>query len=138
MHNIGNTQVDTFTWSYITALFWTTSENEFPEYCYSGEFGINEGDALRLTSETLTRIIDDCGDFQDKVAAVLGDDAAAQINAEQAGHDFAMERNGCGVGFWDRDVSVYGDRARDVMHDIAQTYNEFELHLDDNGLIYGA
>jgi hypothetical protein len=130
-HKIGSTQVDSFTWAYISALFWTTDGNEFPEYCYSGEFSITEEDAMRLSGDTLIKIIEDCNNFQEKNKGL------EIANQDQAGHDFALSRNGHGTGFNDRPECVYGKKYGEYLHNRAKALGEFHLYKGDDGLIYG-
>lgn len=129
-YKIGGTQVDIFTWHYIVALFWMTPEDEFPEYCYSGEFSISEEDAERLAPETLHKIIEDCQVFQDGnelALAEAGDD-------EQNGHDFALTRNRSGVGFWDRG---YEKEIGDALTTSSHQFGEFSLYLSNENMIWG-
>ena len=128
MHKIGDRQVDDFTWAYITAAFWTTDEEEFPEYCYSGEFSISEEDALRLAPAALTLIITVCQEFQQLNADLLD---ASMLSDDQAGHDFWLTRNRHGSGFWARNV-IGGDALTEAAHN----YGEVSLYKGDDGLIY--
>lgn len=127
---IGGIQVDTFTWNYITALFWTSDETDFPEYCYSGEFSINEQDVARLSPDTLFRVIDDCTKFEE-LAQVMFD--ATPADCATHGADFCLSRNGHGAGFWDRGYGAVGD----ALHAIAKSFGEFNLYMGDDGIIYG-
>lgn len=130
-HRIHNTQVNPFTWAYITALFWTTNEEEFPEYCYQGEFSISSNDTDRLSGDTLIRIIDDCIKFEE-CAEIMFD--ATPGDCSQHGHDFALSRNGHGAGFFDRGYGPVGD----VLQELAKSFGEFNLYKGDDGKIYGA
>lgn len=98
-YRIHDTQVDTFTWGFITCLFFTTNENDFPEFCYSGEFSIDKNDANRLTSDALFKIIDLCSKFQEDNADLL-----AQTHGDdlQNGMDLCYAISGHGVGYTDR------------------------------------
>lgn len=98
-YKVHDTQVDSFTWGYITCLFFTTSEYEFPEYCYSGEFAISKQDVDRLTGDALLRIIEDCSKFQTENESLLDETTSGAL---QNGMDFAYSRNGHGVSFVDR------------------------------------
>lgn len=130
-HKIGGTQVDSFTWAYIETLFWTTDENEFPEYCYSGPFALTEDDAKLLAPVTLAKIIADCHNFQEKNKGL------EIANQSQAGHDFAMSRNGHGTSFNDRPECVYGKKYGEYLHNRAKAMGEFNLYKGNDGLIYG-
>ncbi len=128
MHKIGGTQVDSFTWAYLTAAFWTSGEEEFPEYCYSGEFSINESDVLRLAPGALALTIIVCQEFQDLNADLL---EASMLSDDQAGHDFWLTRNRSGAGFMDRGV-IGGNALTEAAHN----YGEVSLIKGDDGLLY--
>lgn len=121
--------IDDFTWGYITTLFWCTSEDEFPEYCYSGEFSITEEDAERLSVGTLETIIDDCASFQNSCAELLEQTGASDF---RNGGDFALTRNRHGAGFWDRGYGESGTK----LTKMSRPYGEFYLYLGDDGRIY--
>lgn len=53
-------------------------------------------------------------------------------DAEQAGHDFVLTRNGHGTGFWDRG---YGD-AGDELSKWAKTFGEAHAYVGDDGQVY--
>lgn len=47
----------------------------------------------------------------------------------QAGHDFALTRNGHGAGFWDRGLGLVGD----ALTSIAKPYGERNLYVSTDG-----
>lgn len=51
-----------------------------------------------------------------------------------AGMDFFYNRNGHGVGYWDRDLGELGDQ----LSDLSKKMGEHEIYFGDDGLIYGA
>lgn len=55
-------------------------------------------------------------------------------DAEQAGYDFVLTRNGHGAGFWDRG---YGD-AGDELTKWAKTFGEMHAYVGDDGQVYVA
>ena len=59
-------------------------------------------------------------------------DDLANLDAEQAGHDFWLTRNGHGAGFWDRGLGAVGDRLTAAAH----VYGSVDLYVGDDGLIY--
>lgn len=95
-------QLDIFFKSYMTTALWSSTDE-------SDESG---GDPMddNYTTEDIDRdtkdsMLKDCSEFiQSNV------DDLAGIDAEQAGHDFWLTRNGHGAGFWDRDLGEVGDR----------------------------
>lgn len=57
---------------------------------------------------------------------------AAGMSDEQAGHDFALTRNGHGAGFWDRGLGSVGDELTKA----CKPYGPCEPYLGDDGRIY--
>ena len=49
----------------------------------------------------------------------------------QAGHDFALTRNGHGAGFWDRGLGLVGD----ALTSIAKPYGDRSLYVSTSGEI---
>ena len=46
----------------------------------------------------------------------------------QAGHDFALTRNGHGAGFWDHDAGEAGD----ALTESAESFGEFNIEITDD------
>lgn len=57
---------------------------------------------------------------------------ATSSGMAQAGHDFALTRNGHGAGFWDGDWPVYGD----LLTKASESFGEIDPYAGDDGLIY--
>jgi hypothetical protein len=92
-----------------------------------------DGWALRAFAVASQRSIqDDCRDF---VAGNWSD--LEGIDAGEAGHDFALTRNGHGAGFWDRGLGDAGDRLTNASKPYGASGAWFErddaqtVHLDD-------
>lgn len=95
----------------LTCLFFTSDEEDFPEYCYSGEFSINQDDIDLLDKEDLDKLSKICDKFQEKWKDLLdqaGDDF-------QNGCDFIYELGGHGVGFQDRGYGETGDKLSNLI-----------------------
>ena len=69
----------------------------------------------------------DCEDFADANSVDLAD-----MDAEQAGHDFWLTRNRHGAGFWDRGLGERGDRLTKAAH----VYGEVDLWVGEDGKIH--
>ena len=54
------------------------------------------------------------------------------MDAEQAGHDFWLTRNGHGAGFWDRGLGKLGERLTSA----AWVYGEVDLYVGDDETVY--
>ena len=82
-------QLDTFTAQYVETLLWSEHIDDATWDDFSGE--------------AQAQIIADCAKFQDRNWGMIDDDLS------QAGHDFALTRNGHGAGFWDGDWDQDGE-----------------------------
>jgi hypothetical protein len=91
------TNIQTMTDAYIEAIYFTET----------GDSGQPESSA-ELTPLTRAQSYLDCRNFYEAVTEELGINPG-HIDWSQAGHDLWLTRNGHGVGFWDRDDSVYGE-----------------------------
>ncbi len=91
-------KLDEFTEGFITCLFFTTNEEDFPEYCYSGEFNASREDFNRFTFEALRRIVRLCAKFQKENKELLD----KTPDPRQNGIDYCYTIGGHGVGFEDR------------------------------------
>ena len=119
--------LDDFTATYIECLIWSGLD-----YGREDESGNNpplddNNDSSDLTQEAIASIVEECKDFQTSNAKDLeewGDDS-------QAGHDFALTRNGHGAGFWDRGRGALGDRLTDA----CKPYGGQDLWPDGNGAL---
>jgi hypothetical protein len=92
--NMNTENLEEMVAGFITCGLW--SESSFQSHNF---------DADDIAPESLAAITADCAMFLDINAKDL-----ANINAEQAGHDFWLTRNGHGVGFWDRGLGAVGER----------------------------
>lgn len=58
-------------------------------------------------------------------------------SAETAfGHDFALTRNGHGVGFWDREHEGLPRELGEALSKVCESFGEFNLYLMDDGKAY--
>jgi hypothetical protein len=131
--NIRGPVLDTFTAAYLECALWLGRDERT---------GANENDPsvdLRervdtcygltvLDPATLEQILEDCTAFQAEYGDLIAD------NLDRAGHDFYLTRNRHGAGFWDGDWSKDAGR---TLTDASHPYGEFELVLDDEGVITG-
>lgn len=92
-----------------------------------GEAGFNN-----LAKDSLIDIIQQCTDFQVLAAADLALAYEGEYDAEQAGRDFWLTRNGHGVGFWDRGLGDVGDR----LSKSAKTFGEVYVEFGDDDKVY--
>lgn len=81
-----------------------------------------------IAGESLASAVADCDSFRETQA-----DDLADMDPEQAGHDFWLTRNGHGAGFWDRGLGARGDR----LSKACKPYGSVDLYVGDDGKVYG-
>lgn len=87
-----------------------------------------------ISSELGEKIATDCESFLKecwKYGLLLSD-----FDAELLGHNFWLNRNGHGSGFWDSE-DTYGGTQAERLSSLAHSYGEFWVYLGDDGQIYG-
>jgi len=113
--------LDAFTRGYLECALWSSVTDDGEPFDYGRTVG-------NIAPAALAAAIADCEDFKRANAQHL-----ALWTAEQAGHDFWLTRNHHGAGFWDRGK---GEPGR-LLTEAAHVYGSLDLHLGDDGLIYG-
>lgn len=113
------TQISLMTCACIECLLW--SETDDADEPFNTTKGPDD-----LAGECAARVAADCASFYWRALPWLG-----AWNAEQAGHDLHLTRNGHGAGFWDRGLP-HGDR----LSEIAQQYGPLGAYIGDDGKIY--
>lgn len=83
-----------------------------------------------IDSSTLARMRQDCERFQRDNAVDL---QASGLRDERAGHDFWLNRNGHGSGFWDEGNAPVFQR----LSNACKSFGEFDLIVGDDGKIHG-
>ena len=81
----------------------------------------------QLSDDARAEMLADCQAFYEANANDLAD-----MDAEQAGHDFWLTRNHHGTGFWDRGLGALGQRLTDA----CQPYGDCDLYVGDDQLIH--
>jgi hypothetical protein len=54
------------------------------------------------------------------------------MDAEKAGHNFWLTREGHGSGFWDEDMDEVGER----LTELSEKFGEGGLYVGDDGKVY--
>lgn len=111
---------DAFFTQYVETLLWSESDDN--GVSLDDTYGADD-----VAAESVTEMRAECDDFVSANAADL-----TGIDAGQAGHDFALTRNGHGAGFWDRGLGALGDR----LSDAAKVYGTQGLSAGDDGVLY--
>lgn len=129
-------ELDTFTRAYIECALWSSTDNADES---GGEPLDANYSADDIAPETLQRMIADCTAFQSdnanelKIVSDVCDDS-------RAGHNFWLNRNGHGSGFWDEyngnDANLRG--AFTLLSDASEAWVSFDLYVGDDGQIHGS
>lgn len=127
------TQLDTFTRAYLECALWSSLDNANEQ---GGEPLDKNYSISDIAPETLARMIEDCASFQRDNAERLTD---STLTDSQAGHDFWLNRNGHGSGFWDE---FSGDtvqaKACRILSDASKVWGTFDLYIGDDSKIHGS
>ena len=122
-------QFDAFTKSYIDALLWAELDNDGMPLDHN--YKIDD-----VATATLDKIVEDCCRFQAENAADIesGFGIPDCTKEEIAGFNFLLTRNHHGCGFWD---GSYPEPMGKRLTEAAHAYGEVNLHVGDDGKIYG-
>lgn len=110
--------------SYMQCLLWTGSDPQ--------EVSLDENyDTDDIAEEAKQEMRRDCWDFFSMNMYTLCH-TPEHYNAERAGHDFALTRNGHGAGFWDRGLDEEGEDLTEA----SKVYGSQDLYVGDDGRLY--
>jgi hypothetical protein len=116
---------------YIRCALWSSTDNSDPE---TGGDPMDQNYSREdLAPRTLDRLERDCAAFLAKFRDMLAEQPG---DAEQAGHDLWLTRNGHGTGFWDRGDDVWTAEARKAFNAYANRLAPRDLYVGDDGMIY--
>ena len=123
--NMDQKYIAEFIASYHYTMSWLTTDDE--------------GEPLEIGPETIEqddRFFEQCAECHDFVEGMEKTLLTAfdehDYTADQAGHDFALTRNGHGAGFWDRDLGDIGE----MLTEYCKPYGESYLYFGDDGKLY--
>lgn len=120
--------LDEFTEGYITCALWCGVVQE-DGMLDEPDFTIHD-----LDEALLADMVSDCKDFQSSQEDQLGQAYRHEgYTKGRAGHDFWLNRNGHGTGFWDRGLGLAGA----ALSDACRPYGGRDLYLSEDGKIYG-
>lgn len=134
--------LDYFTRGYVQALFFTDhapntttaewqSTTEHDEGSFPGDVDFED-----LDPDTLARIISTCAIFQATNEITLNyayEHSNGEYDAERAGMDFWLTRNGHGSGYWDRDE--LDEVTQRQLTAAAKIHGEVYSYLSDAGKV---
>ena len=117
---------DEFTVAYIQAALWSgNDDNDDP---LEDNFDITD-----IAPEAMATITADCRKFQEQHGIPEYHDSR-YTDAEKAGHDFWLTRNGHGAGFWGRDE--LGEDDKQKYTDAAEAFGNQDIYVGDDGKLY--
>ena len=128
--------LDAFTRAYIEAMLWSTNDESDEG---GGEPLDKNYSASDIDDETMKLIEEDCADFVKRFGPLI--ESEPEVRGEDrwgrwelAGHDFWLNREGHGAGFWDGDWPVNGDK----LSDACKQYGSFDLYVEDGVISYAS
>jgi len=121
-------ELNSFARAYVECALWSSHDNADDT---GGEPFDKNYDPDDIAPETLARMAEDCRQFQEDNAADLSESG---VSDSRAGHDFWLNRNGHGSGFWDEGSEPVFRR----LSDASKAWGTFDLYLGDDGLIHGS
>ncbi len=114
------TDLERFTAACIEALYFTDTGDDDGQPTSDAE----------LSDETRADLEADCRSFWRRFGPYV---EAADMSADQAGHDFWLTRNGHGAGFWD---GSWPEPYDNILTAGAKSYGPAETYLGDDGRIW--
>lgn len=115
-------ELDKFTQGYIVCALWSSTDEE-------GNGLDQTFDPTDISAGTLKEMADDCKQFQD---ANREDLDKCGLDLSRQGHDFWLNRNGHGSGFWDEGF----DPVFRKLSDASKACGECNLYIGDDDLIH--
>jgi hypothetical protein len=122
---------------YIATALWSSNDESTPA---GGQPFDENYSAEDLTPEALETMRIDCEQFAhehyETIVNVLGhkpNSARKPIDWSSIGHDFWLNRNGHGCGFWDGD---YPEPQATILDEASEAFGECDLYLGEDGRIH--
>lgn len=124
---------EAFFLAYVEAALWSSNDNSDES---GGEPLDSNFDSEDIDEATKEQMRKDCNEFIDANASDL---AASELSVAKCGHNFWLNRNGHGAGFWDDcNRSKPGQpEACDRLSDASRAAGTFDLYVGDDGKIHG-
>lgn len=117
---------DDFLAAYIEAALWSSNDDE--DVPIDSNYGPDD-----LSPELLAEMTEDCRLFLEQHGHLITAENCRTGNyLSQAGHDFWLNRNGHGCGFWDGD---WQDEVGEKLSEACEAFGESNLYVND-GKIY--
>lgn len=118
--------LDDFLRGYAEAILWTNA------YAYDEDGELEPDESATYAYVTPGNWWEDCGVALADASVFYAENldlmnATGCTDFTQHGYDFALTRNGCGTGFWDRGYGEVGER----LSDAARAYGEHSVITND-------
>jgi len=113
--------------AYIECALWSSTDESTPS---GGEPLDKNYGPEDLDSATRSEMKNDCNSFVQKNEKDL---AESGLKDDRAGHDFWLNRNGHGAGFWDEG----DDPVFKKLSDACKSFGTYDLYVGDDGKIHG-
>jgi hypothetical protein len=104
---------------YIETALWSSNDGDHDDEPFDADHDFDD-----VSMNFLEKAIRDCKKFIEEAKELLGQ---TDLDASDIGHNFWLNRNGHGVGFWDKQLGLVGDK----LSEIANKYDEVWLYLGD-------
>ena len=121
--------------AYIQTALWSstisTDDPDDEDYDKPFDSKYSESD---IAPESMAKAEKDCAAFMakaEKLRAELNPDF--EFDDADVGHNFWLNRNGHGAGFWDGD---YPEALGDALSDLSKEFGECDLYVGDDGKLY--
>ncbi len=126
-------QLDTFTRAYLECALWSSNDNANEQ---GGEPLDRNYSLSDLAPEAIASAVSDCAQFQADNAENL---TLSELSIERQGHNFWLNRNGHGSGFWDEYGGNHPLRVPcNALSDASKVWGTVNPYLGDDGQIYFA
>lgn len=116
--------LEAFVQGYLECALWSSTDESRDD---GGDPLDDNYDTSDIHPDAIATMQADCASFIDGNA-----DDLESIDAEQAGHDFWLTRNGHGAGFWDRGLGALGDR----LSKACKPYGSAYLIVGNDGMVH--
>lgn len=120
-------ELDPFTRAYIEAALWSSTDDD--EEPIDAEYDIED-----ISNESIERIALDCARFQARYYHLWEgcETGRGEYDIDEAsGHNFWLNRNGHGTGFWDS-TEVYGHENAEQLDDASHSFGECSVFVSDD------
>jgi len=122
-----NGGMDEFTRMFLETALWSSND----ESDESGGLPMDENYSIEdFDPKSVKGLEVDCKRFQEENATALAD-----FDDADNGHNFWLNRNGHGAGFWDGD---YPEPQATILDEASKKFGEVNLYVGDDGMIYAS